>query len=79
MAGRRHLQHTTKFINEVNSVKGIKPFTPFRISDERWIVGKYKNTKLEETPVSYIEWAIKNMNLTSTALSILKMKLDNLK
>jgi hypothetical protein len=76
MARIKHLQHTTKFIKEVNSVNSIKPFTPFRISDERWIVGKYKNTRLEETPKSYIEWSIKNMNLSSTALAILKNKLD---
>jgi hypothetical protein len=70
----KHQQHTTKFINELNSVTGTKPFTPFRISDEVWIVGKHKGKKISETPSSYIEWSIKNMNLTETALSILKNK-----
>jgi uncharacterized protein (DUF3820 family) len=70
----KHQQHTTKFINELNSVNTTKPFTPFRISDEVWVVGKYKGKKISETPVSYIQWAIKNMNLTETALSILKNK-----
>ena len=71
---RQHTQHTKKFINELNSVTSIKPFTPFRISDEVWIVGKHKGKKISETPASYIEWSIKNMNLTETALSILKNK-----
>ena len=70
----KHQQHTTKFINELNSVTGTKPFTPFRISDEVWIVGKHKGKKISETPASYIEWSIKNMNLTEMALSILKNK-----
>jgi hypothetical protein len=70
----KHQQHTTKFISELNSVNGIKPFTPFRISDEVWTVGKHKGKKISETPASYIEWSIKNMNLTETALSILKNK-----
>ena len=70
----KHQQHTTKFINELNSVTGTKPFTPFRISDGVWIVGKHKGKKISETPASYIEWSIKNMNLTETALSILKNK-----
>lgn len=70
----KHQQHTTKFINELNSVTGTKPFTPFRISDEVWIVGKHKGKKISDTPASYIEWSIKNMNLTEMALSILKNK-----
>ena len=70
----KHQEHTTEFINELNSVTGTKPFTPFRISDEVSIVGKHKGKKISETPSSYIEWSIKNMNLTETALSILKNK-----
>lgn len=70
----KHQQHTRKFINELNSVNNIKPYTPFRISDETWLVGKYKGKKIKDIPDSYIQWAIKNMNLTETALSILKNK-----
>jgi hypothetical protein len=69
--GGKHMQHTTKFINEVNSVN-TNSFNPFRYYDEVWIVGKYKGKKLKETPKSYIEWAINNMKLSETALSILK-------
>ncbi len=71
----KHTQHTAKFINELNSVTSIKPFTPFRISDEVWLVGKYKGKKISEIPESYIRWAINNMNLTSTAKSILNNKI----
>lgn len=67
----KHQQHTTKFINELNSVTSNKPFTPFRISDEVWVVGKYKGKKITESPASYIQWALNNMNLTDTARSIL--------
>jgi hypothetical protein len=75
MVKGKHIQHTSKFINEVNSVNNFKPYTPFRISDETWLVGKYKGAKLNEIPKSYIEWVLKNFNLTSTASSILKSKL----
>ena len=67
----KHQQHTTRFINELYSVNSNKPFTPFRISDEVWIVGKHKGKKISDTPASYIEWSLNNMNLTDTARSIL--------
>ena len=71
----KHQQHTSKFINELHLPKNV-PFTPFRISDEVWLVGKHKGIKLIDTPVSYIKWAIENMNLTETASSILKEKIN---
>jgi len=73
---RKHTQHTSKFINELNSVTNMKPYTPFRISDEIWLVGKYKGIKLDNIPKSYIGWVLNNFNLTSTALSILKTKYE---
>jgi hypothetical protein len=72
---RQHIQHTSKFISELNSVTNSKPYTPFRISDETWLVGKYKGAKLDDIPKSYIGWVLNNFNLTSTASSILKNKL----
>jgi hypothetical protein len=75
MIGGKHLQHTTRFINEVNSVTSNKPYTPFRISDEVWLVGKYKGVKLDSIPKSYINWVLNNFNLTSTATAILKQKI----
>ena len=69
---KKHEQHTSKFINEVNSVNSFKPYTPFRISDNTWLVGKHKGKKLDEIPKNYIQWVLNNFNLTSTASSILK-------
>jgi hypothetical protein len=72
MFGGKHLQHTSRFINELNSVKPNKEVVAFRFSDEIWIIGKYKGLKLSKTPVSYIKWAVENMKLSSTSLSTLK-------
>lgn len=68
---RKHLQHTSKFIKELNSVQ-IKHLDAFRTYDETWIIGKYKGTKLIDTPTSYIKWAYSNMNLSENSKSILK-------
>jgi hypothetical protein len=68
-----HYQHSDKFYKELNSVKNI-PEPVFRYSDEIWLIGKYKGIKLNNTPKQYINWAINNMKLSSTALSILKSK-----
>ena len=73
---RKHIQHTTKFINELNSVHS-GPIHPFRYYDEIWMMGKYKGKKLDITPKSYLKWALENMKLTETATSILKKYLDN--
>jgi hypothetical protein len=70
----KHLQHTDKFYNELNSVK-VKKLDAFRFYDETWLIGKYKGTRLNDTPTSYIRWAVDNMKLSETALSILKSKL----
>lgn len=72
MVGGIHLQHTSRFINELNSVKPNKEIVAFRFSDEIWLIGKYKGLKLSQTPASYIKWAIENMRLSSTSLSVLK-------
>ena len=75
MVGGKHLQHTSTFINELHLPKNVA-FTPFRISDEVWIVGKNKGIKLDNTPIEYIKWALNNMNLTETASSMLKEKIN---
>ena len=71
MIGGKHLQHTKEFYYEVNSPTS-KKFNPFRISDEVWLIGKYKGIKLINTPVNYISWSISNMDISSAHLSILK-------
>ena len=70
----KHLQHTNKFINELNSNNSNKN-NPFRFYDEVWVVGKYKGKKLDQTPLSYIQWALNNMNLSDSCKSILNNKL----
>ena len=72
MVGGKHLQHTTKVINELNSVKPNKEIVAFRYSDEVWMIGKYKGLKLSETPTSYINWVLNNIRLSPTSVSILE-------
>ncbi len=72
MIGGKHLQHTTKFINELNSVKPNREIVAFRYSDEIWVIGKYKGLKLSQTPVNYIQWVLDNIRLSPTSVSILE-------
>lgn len=72
MIGGKHLQHTTKFINELNSVKPNREIVAFRYSDEVWLIGKFKGLKLSQTPVSYIQWVLDNIRLSPTSVSILE-------
>lgn len=72
MIGGKHLQHTTKFINELNSVKPNREIVAFRYSDEVWLIGKYKGLKLSQTPVQYINWVLNNIRLSPTSVSILE-------
>jgi|LauGreDrversion4_2_1035121.scaffolds.fasta_scaffold40988_10 hypothetical protein len=72
----KHLQHTSKFIKECNSVL-VKHLDAFRTYDEVWIIGKYKGIKLIDTPINYIKWAYNNMNLSSNSKSILKKYFDS--
>ena len=72
MVGGVHLQHTNRFINELNSVKPNKEIVAFRYSDEVWMIGKYKGLKLSETPTNYIQWVLDNIRLSPTSVSILE-------
>jgi hypothetical protein len=74
--GKKHLQHSSKFIKETNSVL-VKHLDAFRTYDEVWIFGKYKNVKLSSTPINYIKWAYDNMNLSNNSKCILKKYLNN--
>ncbi len=72
----RHWQHTKEYLNEINSINKVKKeIEAFRYFDEIWLIGKYRGTQLNNTPVSYIKWAIENMKLSSTSKSILRSKL----
>lgn len=74
MFGGKHLQHTKKFNYELNNQCNNK-LNPFRFYDEVWVVGKHKGKKLDETPLSYIQWALDNMNLSQSCKNILNNKL----
>jgi hypothetical protein len=76
MIGGKHIQHSNKFINELNSINNKTPYTPFRISDEIWLVGKYKGFKLNNIPKSYLQWVLKQFNLNGNAKSIIEEKIN---
>lgn len=71
----KHEQHTKKFYWELNSPKqDIQQ--PFRISDEKWLIGKHKGKTLNETPEYYIKWILSNFNnLSNTHRTILNNKI----
>ena len=71
----KHIQHRKEYFVELNNPKNV-PASPFRYSDETWIVGKFKGKKLNETPAGYISWCIKNMKLSSNALAVLKQYIN---
>ena len=68
----KHIQHTTKFIKELNSINHKILYTPFRISDETWLIGKHKGKKIKDLPISYIKWALKNLKMSERTILMLK-------
>lgn len=71
----KHEQHTSDFYKELNTPKPVDE--PFRISDGRWKLGKFKGQKLEDTPQYYISWVLENFkNISNTHKSILKNLID---
>ena len=50
---------------------------PFRISDERLLIGRYKGYKLDEVDKQYLSWLQENVEMSSTHKSILKNKIEN--
>ena len=62
-----------------NNVLPMKAYRdPFRISDERLLIGKYKGCKLDQVKPQYLMWLHDNVNMSSTHKSILKDKYANL-
>ena len=68
----KHTQHTNQFIKELNSINHKIPYTPYRISDETWLIGKHKGKKIKDLPGKYIEWALKNLKMSANAILTLQ-------
>jgi len=68
----KHTQHTNQFIKELNSINHKIPYTPYRISDETWLIGKHKGKKIKDLPGKYIEWALKNLKMSENAILTLQ-------
>ncbi len=52
---------------------------PFRISDEKWITGKHKGKKINESATDYIEWMIENTPMPNPHRLTLERELKNRK
>ena len=70
----QHEQHTSKFKHELNSPKNNKLNT-IRESDMTWKFGKWKGWHINHIPKNYLDWALKNMNLSDTGRSIIETHL----
>lgn len=51
---------------------------PFRISDERLVIGRYKGYKLDQVETQYLKWLHDNVEMSSTHKSILRDKTSSL-
>jgi hypothetical protein len=74
----KHTQHTEEFNKELHTPNQ-NVITPFRITDDIWLLGKYKGYKLDTIPVSYLEWVLKNFNnLSKTHKILIQQKVSNI-
>ena len=73
----KHFQHTKSFNKEINTPNQ-NITTPFRLLDNVWLFGKYKGSKLDTIPVSYLSWVIENFsNLSSTHKVLIQQEINN--
>ena len=73
----QHFQHSTEFYQKELNAPNKNTQQPFRLTDERWVIGKNKGMKVSETPKTYIKWVLGNFNhLSPTHKSILKKLLN---
>jgi len=75
--GRRTLMHDNRTALHNNFLPEKTYRDPFRISDERLLIGRYKGYKLDEVDKQYLSWLRDNVNMSSTHKSILKDKTEN--
>jgi|DEB0MinimDraft_6_1074348.scaffolds.fasta_scaffold62143_3 uncharacterized protein (DUF3820 family) len=55
-----------------NNAIPMKKLQPFRRSDGRLLVGRYKGQSLKDVPRSYITWMLNNIELDSSSISYLR-------
>jgi len=60
-----------------NMVTNSKDWEPFRISDSRMVMGKYKNKLITELPKDYIQWMISQPSLSQSRRTILQKLNDS--
>ena len=75
--GRRSLMYDNRSALHNNFLPEKTYRNPFRISDERLVIGRYKGYKLDQVETQYLQWLYNNVEMSSTHKSILKNKIEN--
>lgn len=75
--GRRSLMYDNRSALHNNFLPEKTYRNPFRISDERLVIGRYKGYKLDQVETQYLQWLYNNVEMSSTHKSILKEKYEN--
>ena len=73
--GRRSLMYDNRSALHNNVLPAKTYRDPFRISDERLVIGRYKGYKLDQVETQYLQWLMENVEMSSTHKSILNSKL----
>ncbi len=66
------LIHAHRSGNNNNQITKRKNLEPFRITDGVMKIGKYKGKKLSQIPREYLQWMIKEMDLSPSRVSAIK-------
>jgi hypothetical protein len=61
--------NNTSFNNDAIPMKKLQPF---RRSDGRMLVGRYKGKAVKDLPPSYINWMLNNIDMDSSSMSYLR-------
>ena len=75
--GRRTLMYDNRSAMHNNFLPSKTYRDPFRISDERLVIGRYRGYKLDQVETQYLQWLQENVEMSSTHKSILKSKIEN--
>ena len=74
--GRRTLMYDNRSSLHNNLITKNTPRSPFRISDECLLIGKYKGYKLDVVDIDYLRWLKDNVEMSSAHKSIIIKKID---